>query len=79
MHISQQKRVAALKKREAILRYLLDNPGIKQTLIADKFGLSTAAVSVHVSHIRRGWRPEGWVDPVYGRRGDLANLDRSNE
>lgn len=62
MHVSQQKRLDALKRRELILRYMLDNPGIKQTQMADKFGLSRAAISVHVRHIRRGWRPDGWVD-----------------
>lgn len=61
-HISQQKKRAALKRRAEILRYMLDNPGVKQVQIADKFHMSPAAVSVHVKKIRKGWRPPGWVD-----------------
>lgn len=74
MHVSQQKRKAALEKREAILRYMLDNPGIKQIHLADKFGLSQAAISVHVRHIRRGWRPEGWVDTVHSPQTNSPEL-----
>lgn len=79
MHVSQQKRLTALKKREAILRYMLDNPGIKQTQLADKFELSTAAMSVHVRHIRKGWRPEGWVDVSHSPQTASPELDLPNE
>jgi hypothetical protein len=68
MHVSQQKRIAGHKKREAILRYMLANPGIKQTQLCDKFGLSAGAMSVHVRHIRRGWRPEGWQDQEWVKK-----------
>ena len=70
MHVSQQRRKAALKRREAILRYMLDNPGIKQVHLADKFALSTAAISVHVRSIRRGWRPNGWSDVTHSPKAN---------
>lgn len=79
MHVSKQKKVAALERRSAILRYLLDNPGVNQTQIADKFQLSRAAVSVHVRHIRKGWRPEGWVDVSHSPQTASPELDLPNE
>lgn len=58
MHVSQQKKLRAQKLRGDIYRYLAANLGIKQTQVADKFGISPAAASVHVRAIRDGWKPE---------------------
>lgn len=79
MHISEQRKLAGYRNREAILRYLLDNPGVSQTQIADKFGLSRAAVCVHIKHIRKGWRPLGWVDVSQNAQTASPELDLSNE
>jgi len=78
MHVSQQKRIDALKRRELILRYMMDKPGVKQTQIADKFNLSRAAVSVHVRKIRQGWRPDGWVDTASNPQTASPELDLPN-
>lgn len=59
MHVSKQNQRNALELRALIYTYLVDNPGIKQRQICDKFQISSGTASRHVRMIRRGWRPAG--------------------
>jgi|GEM_PF-3824061 len=73
MHVSQQKRAAALRKRELILRYLIANPGINQQQLCDKFQTTAGPISQHVKAIRDGWRPDGWVEPELPPKSFLSD------
>jgi Trp operon repressor len=59
MHVSKTRRAKALTLRAAMYSYLLDNPATKPKQLKDKFDVSSATVTRHLSAIRNGWRPDG--------------------
>lgn len=57
MDIGEYRKAEALKLRARIFAYMVENPGVKQIQMAERFNVNGGTISRHVKAIRSGWRP----------------------
>lgn len=55
--IGKIREAEGIRNREAIFKFMRENPESKQVDAAKHFGMNVMTINKHVKAIRSGWRP----------------------